>query len=587
MNAAHHGCVVNTARCLTSLESGFYKFNAGHILARYQQSKGQSCTMNIYAILAGCTVSSVLGLPVCHAAAPERLSDAQARHLLIRTGFAPNQNEVKALTEVPATKAVASLIAGAQSARPIYPPPDFVSQPPPIPAALLTSAEERQAQRQQQLREGLETKTWWVREMIESRAPLRERMTLFWHNHFATSQQKVNRSQAMWRQHQLLREQALGNFRVLLHGVAKDPAMLVYLDGANSRKEAPNENFAREVMELFTLGEAGQGGRYTEQDIREAARAFTGWTVERENFSYRYRPTIHDAGSKTILGQSGNFDGDAALDILLEQPAAARFIVGKLWKEFVSPVPDAAQIERIASVFRGSDYDISVALKELLLTDAFWLEANRGSLIKSPIDLVVGTVRQFDFSYTDATPFVLKSAQLGQNLLLPPNVKGWPGQNDWINATTLLERKRFTEQLFRAVELKGESKTAPLDIAAGGRMMDSPPMATGMHGKNPMAQMRQEFAGGSSGNGGNRQALRLLGRDRVMRVADGVSRITFDPDLWLAPYGGFADREPDDALKARLTAALLPVMPTQAIAGGTVGVAYLRSLTLDPAYQLK
>lgn len=577
---------MNTARCLTSLEFGFYKFEANDIPAR-QQGKGQSCTMNIYTILASWTVSSVLALPVCHAAAPERLSDAQARHLLIRTGFAPEQSEVSALTGTPATKAVTSLIAGAQMARPIHPAPDFVSQPPPIPAALLKSAEERQAQRQQQLREGLAIKTWWVREMIETRTPLRERMTLFWHNHFATSQQKVNRSQAMWRQHQLLREQALGNFRGLLHGIAKDPAMLVYLDGANSRKEAPNENFAREVMELFTLGEAGQGSRYTEQDIREAARAFTGWGIDREDFSYRYRPAIHDAGAKTILGQSGNFDGDAALDILLEQPEAARFIVGKLWREFVSPVPDAAQVERIAGVFRRNGYDISVALKELLLTDAFWLEANRGSLIKSPIDLVVGTVRQFDFTYTEATPFVLKSAQLGQNLLLPPNVKGWPGQNDWINATTLLERKRFTEQLFRAVELKGESKMTPLDMAAGGRMMEGPSMAASMNGKNPVAQMEQEFAGGAAGSGGNRQALRLLGRDGVMRVADGVTRITFDPERWLAPYGGFADREPDDALKARLTAALLPVVPTQSIASGTVGVAYLRSLTLDPAYQLK
>ncbi len=533
-----------------------------------------------------CTLLAMSLASPGHAAAPARLSQAEARHLLVRTGFAPSQNEVDALTGQPGAPAVFALISAAQASKPQHPPPDFVLQPPPVPYRLLASKEEQQAQRQQQLREGLALKTWWVREMIDSPTPLRERMTLFWHNHFATSQQKVTRSLAMWQQHLLLRGQALGNFRVLLHSVAKDPAMLVYLDGANSRKEAPNENFAREVMELFTLGEAGQGGRYTEQDVKEAARAFTGWSIERDDFSYRYRPAFHDAGGKTLMGQSGNFDGEAALDILLEQPAAARFIVAKLWKEFVSPVPDAAQVERIAAIFRSSGYDIASALRELLLTDAFWAESNRGSLIKSPIDLVVGTVRQFGFSYTDATPFALKAAQLGQNLLLPPNVKGWPGQNEWVNATTLLERKRFTDQLFRAVERKGESRAAPTDMAGDGRTMGGA-MAASDEPKRPMAQMQAEFGGGAGGKGGNRQALRLLGREGVMRVADGIAHITFDPDAWLAPYGGYADREPGDALKARLAQTLLPVPPTQAIARGTVGVAYLRALTLDPAYQLK
>ncbi|OYY87987.1 MAG: hypothetical protein B7Y42_14950, partial [Polaromonas sp. 28-63-22] len=204
-----------------------------------------------------CTLLAMSLASPGHAAAPARLSPAEARHLLVRTGFAPRQNEVDALTGQPGATAVSALIAAAQASKPQHPPPDFVLQPPPVPYRLLAGKEEQQAQRQQQLREGLALKTWWVREMIDSPTPLRERMTLFWHNHFATSQQKVTRSLAMWQQHLLLRDQALGNFRVLLHGVAKDPAMLVYLDGANSRKEAPNENFAREVMELFTLGEAG------------------------------------------------------------------------------------------------------------------------------------------------------------------------------------------------------------------------------------------------------------------------------------------------------------------------------------------
>lgn len=510
-------------------------------------------------------------------AAPNALSEAQARHFLVRTGFAPTQLEVDQITGQSAEQVVNALIARARATRPIHAAPDFVSQPPPIPQAFLKSRDEQQAMRQQQLREGFEMKAWWMREMIESPVPLQERMTLFWHNHFASSQQKVVRSQPMWQQQQLFRTQALGNFKTLLHAVAKDPAMLVYLDGANSHKQAPNENFAREVMELFTLGESSQGGSYTEQDIKEAARAFTGWSIERGDFAFRFRPAFHDDGSKTVLGRSGNFDGDGVLDVLLEQPAASRFIVGKLWREFVSPTPDVREVDRIARRFWQSDYDIGAALRELLLCDAFWRESNRGTLIKSPIDLVVGTLRQFGFSYTDTLPFVLKSAQLGQNLLAPPNVKGWPGYTDWINASSLLERKRFIEQLFRAVELKSESRLAPLAMPTQG-----PPM--GADRMRPNERMRAEFV---QGQAGSRQALAVLGRGGIMREADGMTQITFNPDQWLSQYGGFIDREPSAELKVRLADILLAVPATQAVAHGTVGVAYLRTLTLDPAYQLK
>jgi len=527
------------------------------------------------------------------------LTRPDARHLLVRTGFAPTHAEVERWVGKPADLAVNTLLAEASSASTLNPMPQFVSAPPPIPQAYLKSREEQQAARQQQLREGLELKSWWLREMVETRTPLAERMVLFWHNHFATSQQKVIRSQAMWQQQQVLRANALGNFSVLLHAVAKNPAMLIYLDGANSRKEAPNENFAREVMELFVLGESSQTtaglGGYTEQDIKEAARAFTGWSVERDDFSFKFRPAFHDNGVKTLLGVTGNLDGDQALDVMLTQPAASRFVVGKLWREFVSPALPSAT-ESVAAhadwvcasdAFRRSGYDISAALRSLLLCDTFWAENNRGSLIKSPVDLIVGTVRQFGFTATDVTPLVLKSAQLGQNLLVPPNVKGWPGYTDWINATSLLERKRFTEQLFRAVELKGESKTAPLAIPSSGIAMDPPYNPSMALMNSPRQAMKAEFAGGTQGQGGNQQMLNLLGRDGVLRIADAMARITFDPERWLETYGGHADREPSDELKAQLEHALLAVPATHSIAAGTVGVAYLRTLTLDPAYQLK
>ena len=531
------------------------------------------------------------------AAAPPKLSEAQARHLLGRVGFAPTQTEVDRLTGQSASKAVSSLIAQAQAANPQFSAPEFVAGPPPVAYRLLNTQEEKQAQRQQQLREGLEMKTWWMREMITSPTPLKERMTLFWHNHFATSQQKVNRSQAMWRQQQVLRADALGSFRTLLHNVAKDPAMLIYLDGANSRKEAPNENFAREVMELFTLGEATHGGNYTEQDIKEAARAFTGWSVDQGDLAFKFRPAFHDDMPKTILRSTGNFDGDQALDILLDQPAAAHFVVGKLWREFVSPTPDEAQVARIAARFKASDYSIAAALNDVLMTDAFWAPANRGSLVKSPVDLVVGTVRQFNFAYTDALPFALKTAQLGQNLLVPPNVKGWPGQNDWITATTLLERKRFTEQLFRAVERKGDASVPRVAMQTSGKVTDDmvgpPKNDLGNMGMDlgetmrPGQKLQAEFAGGTPGAGGTVQALRLLGPGGANRMANGMSQITFEPGPWLASYGGYTDRVPTEDVRNRLEQVLLPVPPTQTIPSGTVGVAYLRNLTLDPAYQLK
>ena len=385
-------------------------------------------------------------------ATPARLDEAQARHLLLRSGFAPSQAEVDRIVGQSAGQAISEMIARAKGSVSRHPPPAFTGAAPPSPPRLLETREQRMAWRQEQLREGLELKTWWMTEMIATPSPIAERMALFWHGHFATSQQKVVRSQAMWRQHQMLRAQALGNFGTLLHAVARDPAMLAYLDGAGSRKEAPNENFAREVMELFALGEASQGGGYSEQDIREAARAFTGWSIERDDFAFCLRPAFHDSGIKTVFGRSGEFDGDAVIDLMLEQPAAARFITAKLWKEFVSPTPQGAEFDAIANRFRAGGYEIAALLNDLLLSDAFWADENRGALVKSPVELVVGAMRQFELQPPDPAALVRKSAQLGQNLLVPPNVKGWPGYTDWINATRLLERKRFAEQLFSAAQ---------------------------------------------------------------------------------------------------------------------------------------
>ena len=178
----------------------------------------------------------------------------------------------------------------------------------------------------------------------------------------------------MYAQNATLRAHALGSFATLLHAASKEPAMLVYLDVAQSRRGQPNENFAREVMELFTLGE----GQYTEQDVKEAARAFTGWSVDRESGQYLFRPGLHDPGVKTVLGRTGRFDGDAVLDVVLARPQASEYITAKLWREFVGSEPDAAEVTRIAALFRGHDYDVKVALRALFLADAFWAADQRG-----------------------------------------------------------------------------------------------------------------------------------------------------------------------------------------------------------------
>jgi uncharacterized protein (DUF1800 family) len=460
-------------------------------------------------------------------AAPSQLTPDQVRHLLLRTGFAPSHEEVAARTGQDAKQVVAQIVASARRAVPIHPAPGFVALPAPVPFRLLASVEERQAQRREQMAQGLEMKRWWMREMIESATPLQERMTLFWHNHFATSQEKVVRAQAMWQQHGVLRAHALGSFRALLHGVSKDAAMLVYLDGLGNRKDAPNENFAREVMELFVLGESSQANTYTENDIREAARAFTGWSIDGDSLQFRFRPPLHDSGSKTVLGHTGHLGGDDVLDLLLRQPAAAQFVVAKLWREFVSPDPDPAELKRISGLFAQGNFEIALALQELLLTDAFWEPSNRGTLVKSPVELVVGTVRQFGASYTDTQPLVVVSAQLGQNLLVPPNVRGWPGYTTWIDASSLLGRKRFAASLFQGPAM-----------ADGGRQAPAP-------------------------------SARL------------------DAAQWLSRTGATSDREPDEAQRASMVQAMLALPPTQPFVPGTVAMTYMRTLMQDAAYQLK
>ena len=415
----------------------------------------------------GAALAALALAPGIARAAPLGADDA--RHLLVRTGFGATAREVAAFAPLERAEAVDRLLA-ATHAKATLAPPAWVDEPYfPFYKVAKLPPDERMAEQRRNTERAFELREWWFREMLATPSPLTERMTLFWHNHFATGQQKVRSGQLVYRHNVLLRSHALGNFGELLHAVSKDPAMLIYLDNAGSRRQAPNENFAREVMELFTLGE----GRYTESDIKEAARAFTGWSIDRDTGEFLYRPFFHDAGTKTVLGRTGRLGGDDVLEILLAKPETATFVTRKLWREFVSPAPDEREVGRLAGVFRDSRYAVKPLLRAMLLSESFWNPANRGALIKSPVDLVVGTLHTFGIRPMTLRPAVSASALLGQNVFAPPNVKGWPGGEAWINSATLLGRKQLLDRIFRGSDAMPEAGA----MAAMGEERDATPEA--------------------------------------------------------------------------------------------------------------
>ena len=454
-----------------------------------------------------------------------------ARHLLSRTGFGATDAEIAAFAPLERAAAVDRILASARNEATLK-PPAFVDEPfTPFYKLRALSTEERMAYQRKLVEQGFELRAWWLREMMVTPSPLTERMTLFWHNHFATSQQKVRSGALMYRQNVLLRRESLGSFATMLHEIGKDPAMLVWLDNAGNRKQAPNENFAREVMELFTLGE----GHYGERDVKEAARAFTGWSLDRETGTYMFRPGFHDYGEKTVLGRTGQLDGDDVIDILLARPETARFISTKLWREFVSSEPDAAEVDRWAAVFRDSRYHVKPLLRTILLSDAFWAPDNRAVLVKSPVELVAGTLRTFEIHPFDLRPAVFACAALGQNLFAPPNVKGWPGGDAWITSSTLLARKQWIDRVFRASD------------PAMTRVADAAPAAA------------------ATGNPAEQRYRRMLER--------GMSDYAFDPSK--------VPRSPARLEKLALAAA--PVNPVSGLDGPDL----VRALVADPAFQLK
>jgi uncharacterized protein (DUF1800 family) len=496
---------------------------------------------------------------LAHAGAP--IGEDGARHLLARTGFGPTAAEIARYAPLDRESAVARVLAAQRTTPTIAPPAGLTDDAPigaPPPGA---TNEERRAYIREQVRQGLEMRGWWMREMLATDSPLTERMTLFWHNHFVSSQQKVRSSKLMYRQNATLRRHALGDFGALLHAASKDAAMLLYLDGVRNRRGAPNENFAREVMELFTLGE----GHYGERDVKEAARAFSGWSLERGTGAFVFRRALHDGGEKTILGRTGRFDGDHVLDLLLERPETAEFVVAKLWREFVSPEPDAVEVRRIAADFRRSGYRIPVAVSALLRSDAFWTPDNRGVLVRSPVELVVGTLRSLGLAPDDAAPFALAAAGMGQNLFSPPNVKGWRGGDAWIDSSTLLARKQFVEAISRYEESRSMTAMVASTPLPASRALLTP--------QPPVGADAVEDA-----------------RARQLRIARALDRafreLGFSATRFVASMPG----DTPAAKRSAAQALLLPIAPAgsgAAIPPDADTLTFVRLTMLDPAYQLK
>jgi len=357
--------------------------------------------------------------------------------------------------------------------------------------------------------------------MVSTPSPLTERLTLFWHNHFTSSLKKVKWPPLLYRQNLLFRQMAAGSFRDLLYAVAKDPAMILYLDTRTIHKNRPNENFARELFELFTLGE----GHYTEQDIKEAAHAFSAWKIDRHNGMFRIARRQQDTGVKTVLGQTGHFTGDDILALPLNQPSTARYVVAKFWREFISEEPVPEEVDRLAKIFQDNEYQIAPLLRALFTSPHFWASGNRGVLIKSPVDLIVGTTRLFALTISNTRLLPRLSRQLGQNLFDPPNVKGWPGGTQWITTTTLLDRWQILQRALRGHEMGGHGMT------------------------------------------GHRHGMKRQSRPS-MRMSQNSS--------WIQ------DAQPED-----LQAALLAFPPVQPVPDGEERGAFVRHLVLDPTYQLK
>lgn len=387
----------------------------------------------------------------------------KAQHLLNRAGFGGTQRQISILANMGLDKAVDYIV---EYARVKDPSPvlakdfdDDIMRPPTQSerstirearqagneAMIETLRQERQRRQRADRKQISEMEEWWMKRLIETPRPLEEKLTLFWHGHFATGYRTIENSFHMYQQNAFFRTHALGNFKEdLVRGIVRDPAMIQYLNNHQNRKQAPNENLARELMELFTLGE---GAGYTEDDIKEGARTLTGYTFDDDSFTFRAQQ--HDEGVKTIFGRRGQFDGDDFVDLIFTRPSISTFVIWKLYRFFINDLPHGstteatAYVSQLSSVFKRSKWNIKTVIKAMLLSEHFYDDKNVGSIIKSPIQLIIQAMRTINPPDRKKLLRTLSVASnlMGQKLFAPPSVKGWDGGRAWISTSTMFMRQ--------------------------------------------------------------------------------------------------------------------------------------------------
>ncbi len=375
-------------------------------------------------------------------------------HLYWRAGFGISLKMLDQASESPLKITINKLINDAKN-------PELLDMPLPVYQKILKEGRTKKQQdvlRKKLNQENQDVKVKWIRKMVASDNPLLERMTLFWHGHFALVSGKSSHFTKTYLN--TLRKHALGNFGDLVLAIARDPAMIHFLNNRQNKKGQPNENFARELLELFTIGI----GHYTEEDVKEAARAFTGWRTDKKgNFLFSERH--HDFDRKTFMGQTGTLDGTDIIRIVLENKQTAKFIATKVYRYFVNERIDEQHVQRLADVFYNSNYNIEKLMRTVFASDWFYADKNIGIKIKSPVDLLIGMMKTLQMDLKTDKSFFFIQKIMGQSLLNPPNVAGWPGGKNWIDSSTLIFRLNLAGYLFQNVQVDMAAKPEPEDKA--------------------------------------------------------------------------------------------------------------------------
>ncbi len=442
-----------------------------------------------------------------------------AAHLLRRAGFGGTPQEIATAARSNPHDAVESLVRFTNTSN--LPSPDVYDPSEQLfGLAQMVPADRMETLKTVRMRSRdsiISMQMWWLNRMLTTPAPLQEKMTFFFHGHFTTAAiQKNVWPNYVYNQNQLFRQNALGNLRDLTLAVSRDPAMLLYLDNASSNKGHPNENYARELMELFTLGH----GNYSEEDIRQSARAFTGWTVNRRTGEFVDNLRIHDTGTKMFLGRSGNFDGADIVSIIYQQPAASKFWANTLLSYFVYDDPEPQLVDAFAAVIRKYDFNLAPVMSTLLQSNVFFSPRAYRALVKSPVEFLVGAHKSF------ALPEIDKNAprglnQMGQIIFYPPNVAGWPGGTNWITSQTMIARQNYLAQLCNSPMMGNSTWLEEIPIDANRASFEL--IQVLLQGDAPDVARSQLL---SYLNGTSTSALKSLGAENFQERVRGAAYLT-------------------------------------------------------------